>query len=428
VTNIPNNVTDRQLAQPLRDPIFLAILLATLACRVYLVVASDYIYDETETWISATERISFEPGELNLPIRNVQHPALPAYLMKFSSAIFGCNPFGYRLPNLIAGLVSVVVIYRLGSRWGGVVVGRWAALLLAFNEYHLAMHSVATEEGLYLCLVLLSLWAFTRFLDSEHPGWLFAAAACLGVGFLCSEISALMPPVYFISLLALPHRRWLRRPQPWLAALLFFVIISPDVWHNFATPPESVPQPYANYADHLSRIGGIGLSEQPLVFYFRYAMERLHIPHENTFNEMPSMNPIFGLVLLGAVVLATMRRDKGRPANDSPVSAAEGVESASCFSSGTKKDATTVTLLIMFWLVFAFFSLLSPKLPSREGVHLDAGSWIWVDTNLFPAALLAGSLLARLRGKWAATACGLALVLVLYVGWQVAALRIWEFR
>ena len=92
------------------------------------------------------------------------------------------------------------------------------------------------------------------------------------------------------------------------------------------------------------------------------------------------MNPAIGGLLLGAVLVTTFRR-----------AAPDG----------------TRFLLLLFWGVFGFFALIRPGDSPKD---LDPASWIWVDVTLFPAVILAGSLLAGAKDRsrvWAwAFACG----------------------
>ena len=95
------------------DPIFVAILLATLVVRLHLATTEGYIHDEDNTSIPLSQSISFTPGHVNLPLRGENHGALPAYIVKASSLLFGTTPLGYRLGHLILGLVTIVLIFAL---------------------------------------------------------------------------------------------------------------------------------------------------------------------------------------------------------------------------------------------------------------------------------------------------------------------------
>ena len=71
-------------------------------------------YLEKEEFIPAAMSISWH----HLPIREYQHPAMPAYLIKLSSLLFGTSLTGYRFLNVLCGVGSVVLIYAW-PRTGG---------------------------------------------------------------------------------------------------------------------------------------------------------------------------------------------------------------------------------------------------------------------------------------------------------------------
>ena len=94
---------------------------------------------------------------------------MPAYLNKAASLIYGRSLLGYRAAAVLWGVGTVLLAYLFALRWGR-PAARWAALLLAFNEYHMAAASEVMEIGPYLFFNLLAIYAMARYLDSERPG------------------------------------------------------------------------------------------------------------------------------------------------------------------------------------------------------------------------------------------------------------------
>ena len=344
-----------------------SIVVVAAALRLYSSVSAPYLYIEAEEYVKFAQRISWD----HLPIREMQHAALPSYLIKFSGLLFGQTRVGYRMLGVLAGVGTILVIYRLGLQWWGRGAARWAALLLAVNEYHVAISARAVELVYDLWFVAVAMYAFTRFLKTERPAWLLAAGAASGLGFLCKEITCLMVPVFLIALLVLPQRRWLLRKEPWLALLVFVAVISPDVWHTLRTPVEGRSPRFAGYDDHLSRVGGLGLNGQPWVFYFADALDWAGIPYENSLDSIQTMNPLSAAVLWAGVMFVSLRK---------------------------RESAAATFLLVMFWSIFAFFALILSKEPSRPELHLDPVLWYWADRTMLPAALMAGIAISRCFG------------------------------
>ncbi len=369
------------------DVICLLILLVALTVRLHLAATVEYIHDEVNNAIPLSKTISLEPGHVNLPMRGENHGALPAYVAKASSVLFGTTPFAYRSLHVLLGMATIVLIFLLTREWYGPVAARWAAALLAFNEYSLDVSSRVTAHAPHLFLIAAALYAFSRFLRAQRVVYLYAAGAFVGLAFYCKEHSALLLPV-FLATLALPaNRRWLRSPHVYLAGLVFVLLLGPDLYWNMTTDWETAKVTYgdqpalqAHYQNHLRRLGGIALSPYPSMFYGRSAVRSLYLRftgrelYDETA-EYHSMNVALGVLLLGAVLVTTFRLQE--------------------------RDRLRGFLLLLFWGVFGFFSLIKKGDPPGR---LGAVSWMWVEFTILPAVILAGTRLAGAAGKWRAVA------------------------
>jgi 4-amino-4-deoxy-L-arabinose transferase-like glycosyltransferase len=360
-----------------RDVTFLCLLAVAALLRLWLAASEPYVHDESNTAIALSRTISFERGRMHLPLRGENHPALPAYVVKASGEFFGRNPPGYRMLSLLLGLGVLVLIYSIAVDTLGPVAARWAAALVAFNEYYLGVSSRATAHVPHLLLIASAMYAYARFVRTQRAVFIYGAAASAGLAFYAKESSALLMPVFFLALLATSQRRWLRTPHPYLASVLFLVCLAPDLYWNLSTKSERLvyysgqETRQATYFDHLRRFGGLSISPYPAMFYAKPLAQATaaaisgEVPPDFT-PEYRSLNPALGLLLLAAVgVTATARR---------------------------ARDDLQRFLLIQFGFVFLFFMVIQPGNPPGR---LDAASWIWVETTILPAAILAAARLAE---------------------------------
>jgi 4-amino-4-deoxy-L-arabinose transferase-like glycosyltransferase len=235
----------------------------------------------------------------------------------------------------------------------------------------------------FLLFVTGAVFAFSRFLAGQRPLFLYLAGASLAFAFYAKEHAALLLPCFFLTLTLPRHRAWLRRPHAYLAAALFFAIVTPDVVWNMTRQAET----QVTYERHLQRIGGVGLSQYPAAFYLKTGVAAAHRaatgqPFDDNTPEYQSMNVVLGALMLGSVLMATIRRRVDDPARG--------------------------YLLLLFWGVFGFFTLIRKGDPAG----LDPVSWIWVDSTMVPAIVLTGAALGGAGGKaravlWALAAFGL---------------------
>ena len=216
---------------------------------------------------------------------------------------------------------------------------------------YLNVSSRATAHVPNLLFVTAAVYAFSRFLATERAIYLYVAGASVGLAFYCKESTALLLPVFALTLLVSRHRRWLLSPQVYLAFIIYALVISPDIaWNLRANPDTTVTYNdrtvgQATYASHLRRIGGLGLSPYPSMFYsaarFRSvyaAVTGSELKDETT--EYWSVNWAIGVLLLGGVLLTTLRT--------------------------ASPDQLRIFLLVMFWAIFGFFTLI------KSGVRQDA--------------------------------------------------------
>ena len=379
------------------DAVLLVILLAALAVRLAIAMTVPYVHDEENTHIPLSKTISFAPGGLSLPMRGENHGALPAYVVKMSSTLFGTTPLAYRALHILLGLLTIVLVYGMTNEWQGPIAARWAAALMAFNDYFLSVSARATAHVPHLFLVTSAIYAFSRFLALERAGWLYLAGIAVGLAFYCKEHSALVVPVFFATLCLPRYRHWLWRPHAYLACALFVLVISPDLIWNLRADPETARVAYtgqevgqATYRAHLQRVGGLGVSPYPAMFYGKGAVMSLAALvtggklTDNT-PEYESVNPLLGVLLLGSVLLSVFSADA--------------------------RDGIRVFLVFMALGIFGFFTLIEQGTPPYR---LDPVSWVWVETTLIPAVMLAGARLAGADGRWRIAAWMLGAVGILF--------------
>jgi 4-amino-4-deoxy-L-arabinose transferase-like glycosyltransferase len=388
----PSGATSRGI-----DFVFVVILLVAAFLRYQIAANEPYIHDEDNTAIPLSKTISFTPGNLHLPVRGENHGALPAYVVKASSALFGTSPLAYRALHVLGGLATIVLIYVLTRQWYGPVAALWAAAFLAFNEYYLAISSRATAHVPHLLLVTSTIYAISRFLRLQRPLYLYLGALSLGLAFYCKEHSALLLPVFFVTLLHPRYRHWFRSPHPYLACALFVLLLGPDLYWNATTDRGTARidygtqvAGYANYRSHLQRIGGLGFSLYPSMFYARHTVMSAYLGAtgrelRDETAEYRSMNTAIGVLLCGGVLLAT-------------------------FGAGPRHDMRRF-LLILFWGVFGFFTFIGRGDPPGR---LDPVSWIWVEATMLPAVILAGATLAGTTGNSRILAWGLGAAALIY--------------
>jgi 4-amino-4-deoxy-L-arabinose transferase-like glycosyltransferase len=104
--------------------------------------------------------------------------------------IFGFHPWSIVLPQVIEGVISVLVIYRAVRRWAGVHAGLFAAGIFALTPVAASMFGHSMEDGaLTMCLVLAA-DAYQRAVGDARLRSLAWCGFWVGVGFQTKMLQA----------------------------------------------------------------------------------------------------------------------------------------------------------------------------------------------------------------------------------------------
>src|SRR5260370_1223190 len=166
--------------------------------------------------------VSFDPGGFV----TLDKPPLGFWLQVASAKLFGFTPFSIFLPQALAGVLSVLLLYHLVRRHFGVVAGLLAALALAISPISVLTNRNNTIDSTLVLVMLLGAWAVLRAAETGKLRWLLLCAAFVGLGFNIKMLEAyLVVPAYgLLYLLAAPRRIWVRIGHLTLAALLMLTI------------------------------------------------------------------------------------------------------------------------------------------------------------------------------------------------------------
>jgi 4-amino-4-deoxy-L-arabinose transferase-like glycosyltransferase len=161
-----------------------------------------------------------------------------------SARIFGFHPWSLALPQVIEGVVAVLVMYRLVRRWVGVAAGLLAAGIFAFTPVAASMFGHGMEDGaLILCLVLAA-DCWQRAVTSARLGSLAWAGAWVGLGFQVKMLQAwiIVPALALGYLLAAPARL---RARLWHLGMAGAVMLAVSLsWTALYTLTPAGSRPY----------------------------------------------------------------------------------------------------------------------------------------------------------------------------------------
>lgn len=166
--------------------------------------------------------ISFDPGGFV----TVDKPPLGLWVQAASAALFGFSGFSLLLPQVLAGVLSVLVLYHLVRRVFGPTAGLLVALVLAVTPISVAANRNNTMDSQLVLLLLLAAWAAIRAAETGRLRWLLGCALLVGLGFNVKMLQAflVLPAFVLLYLVASPVRWWKRLVHLGLAAVVLLVV------------------------------------------------------------------------------------------------------------------------------------------------------------------------------------------------------------
>src|SRR5919112_6264066 len=166
--------------------------------------------------------VSFDAGFVS-----VDKPPLGLWIQAASAYLFGFNGVTLLLPQAIASVLSVALLYHLVRRTFGPVAGLLSSLALAVTPIIVVTSRNNTMDMLVVLFVLLAAWALVVAAERGSLGLLLLGAAIVGLGFNTKTLQAfLVLPAFYLLYLLAARVPWRRRFLHLVAATVVLAAVS----------------------------------------------------------------------------------------------------------------------------------------------------------------------------------------------------------
>jgi dolichol-phosphate mannosyltransferase len=277
-----------------RNPAFGLIAYAVMLRLVYA-GSVELMPEETYYWNYAR----------HLDFGYLDHPPMVAWLIRIATAIFGQTEFGVRAGALCCGLITSTFVYKLTRNLYGAAAAPAALLLAQALPYFFLSGFLMTPDAVLVAAWAASLYFLERALIGHQArAWWFAGIS-LGIGMISKYSIALLGPVTVAFMLwDPPSRRWWRRSEPYVGALLALAIFSPVIiwnaqheWASFAFQTSRRLAETPQFALH-KLIGSILVLITPTGLLAVIAMLLRRQPGEDPAPDAARRRRLFGLAIL----------------------------------------------------------------------------------------------------------------------------------
>jgi 4-amino-4-deoxy-L-arabinose transferase-like glycosyltransferase len=194
---------------------------------------------------------SFDPGGLV----TVDKPPLALWVQVISAKLFGFSPLSLLLPEAIAGVLSVALLYFILQRRIGVAGALGGALALAVFPSFVA---VSRDNGVDPVLILLLVAACglaLRAIDNGRWRTLIACGVMAGLAFNTKTLAAdlVVPSIALGFLVCAPGSLWRRLSQLLVAGVVMLVVSF--AWIALVELTPASQRPYVGSSTNNTEIG-----------------------------------------------------------------------------------------------------------------------------------------------------------------------------
>ncbi len=326
-------------------------------------------YGDERIQLEFARNISFEPGNLNLPLSGSQymnHPVLTAYLIKTGLALFGDNLIAGRSLFCLLFSLSLLFVYLTGRDFFDRKTGSLILVLLVFSQWHIN-NSRLMIENVYIAFVAPVIYFYLKGLEKKDSKAIVTTGILLGIGFWAKETILLMLPamiLYFFF--SRKSRALLKSKSLYFSLFVFMALVFTAVYFSLSSDSGGLQR-------HADTAQGFGLSLRAFVLYvseplyFLFSKLKPAYFYEK-FNFSCYQAPLFwpfGLFCLTTVFLSTKNM--------------------------FRKSGAYRFHLILFFTIFIGVSLVRPK---------DMlGKFWWASITVYPAVIISGDALVRWTEK-----------------------------
>lgn len=163
-----------------------------------------------------------------------------------SARVLGFHPWSLALPQVIEGVIAVLVMYRVVRRWAGPAAGLIAAGLFTLTPVAASMFGHPMEDGLLTMCLVLAADSFQRAVTEARLRSLMMAGLWIGAGFQAKMLEAwvVLPAMALTYLIAAPAP--VRRRLGQLSAAGLVLLAASLSWVVLYTLTPAGDRPYVD--------------------------------------------------------------------------------------------------------------------------------------------------------------------------------------
>lgn len=152
-----------------------------------------------------------------------------AYLIAFSTWIFGDNPFGVRALAVVCSFLSSIFVYKLSKKLFDEKTGYLSGIFFQLIPLFSTFGVIFTIDSPFILFWIVSMYLFLLAIDGKHFYWI-PLGLFIGSGLLTKYTMAFF---YLCMLFYLLKEKNFRNPYLYLCIFISFIVFLPVIIWNF---------------------------------------------------------------------------------------------------------------------------------------------------------------------------------------------------
>ena len=238
--------------------IVIAIMAFSFGLHMYNIdsigTANEYYTAAVEAMLKSWSNFFFVAAEPGGSV-TVDKPPLGLWIEAVFAYFLGVSGFSVSLPNILAGVFGIGLLYSMVKKYMGELAGIVAAFVMAVTPVFVATNRNNTMDGILVFTLLLAAWAFIRATETGKARWLMLGAFIVGLGFNIKMLQAFLPLPAFYALYFFGSKEgWFKKILNLGIATMLLVVVS----LSWAVVVDLVPaenRPYIGSSDNNTVMG-----------------------------------------------------------------------------------------------------------------------------------------------------------------------------
>ncbi|MCL6560451.1 MAG: glycosyltransferase family 39 protein, partial [Firmicutes bacterium] len=175
---------------------------------------------------------------------SIDKPPIDFWIQAAFAKVLGFHGWVLLLPQALAGVASVAILYHLVRRTFGIPAGLIAAAVLAVTPVAVAVQRTNNVDGMLVLALLLAVWLLMKAIETKKLSWLLAMAAMEGIAFNIKMMEAyLILPAIYLTYLVATQLPW-RKKMAYLLAMTATLLVVSFSWAIAVDLTPAAQRPY----------------------------------------------------------------------------------------------------------------------------------------------------------------------------------------